>query len=441
MDIIQKKLKKNIVILGAGFAGVRCALKLEKIAKKDKDFFKKYNIVLIDKNSFHLYTPALYEVATTAKADASGVVLKKIITTDFSDIIKNKNIKFIQGEIKNVNLQKKIVKFTDQTSISFEYLVFALGSEPSYFNIDGLKEYSHTLKWLRDGIKIRNNIRREFLLKNKNDTLKIVIGGSGPNGIEFASELKGYIKELNKIYNTNIKSEILLIDGAPHILPGFEHNIVKKAKNRLNKLEINSLNGYIIHGVTEKNIYLRELPKPNQPQENFKPKKKTESYDILIWSGGVKANCLTEKIDIPKEKRGRIEIGPILKCNSPDSHMDISDKMFAIGDNCCFLDPETERPIPQTARVAIKQANIAAQNIYNNIKNRPKILFKYKPGPFSIPMGGKWAITKVGPFVFSGFLGWLFKQFVELYYLYSITDKASIVFKWLYGLRIFSKND
>ncbi len=441
MDILSKKLKKNIIILGAGFAGVKCALDLEKLAKKDKSLSSNFNIVLIDKNNYHLYTPTLYEVASTAKADASGSVLKKVITTPIENIVKNKNIKFLQGEIIDIDFKKRTVDFSDQTVINFEYLVLALGSKPTYFGIEGLKEYSLSLKWLNDGIRIRNKIRNKFLEKRNGEEIKIIIGGSGPNGVEFSAELAGYIKELNNIYNKKIEANIKLIDGSSHILPGFEHNVVKKALKRLEYLNIKTINGFVILKVDKLRVYLKQLPPSNEPRENFTPEEKTEDYDILIWSGGVEANSLLMHIDMSKEKRGRIETNQFLGCLPPDKHLDVAKNIFAIGDNSCFYDPKTQRPVPGTAKIAIEQAKIAAKNIYNLINKKPKELYKIKPLPFAIPIGGKYALTKWGPFLFTGFTGWIIKQLIELYYLYSVTKKASVIFNWWRGIRIFSKND
>ncbi|MBI3671396.1 NAD(P)/FAD-dependent oxidoreductase [Candidatus Azambacteria bacterium] len=438
----HQTIKKNIAILGAGFAGVKCALDLEKLAKKDKDLSSQFNIFLIDKKNYHLYTPALYEVATTAKADASGPVLKRIVTTPIEEIIKNRNIKFLQAEVENLNFEKRSISFKDGEALDFEYLVLALGAEPAFFGIAGLKENSLTPKSLEDGIKIRNRVRERFLEKKESDSiLKVIVGGSGPNGVEFASELVGYIKELNKIHNKKIKAEIKLIDGAPHILPGFEHNVVKKASKRLEKLGVKTLGGFVISKVDEKNAYLKQLPPSNAPQENFTPEEKTENYDVLIWSGGVQASNILDSVNVQKEKRGRAEVNHFLKCTSPDKHLDISEKIFAVGDNSCFYDPLSQKPVPGTAKIAIEQAEIAAINIYNAIKLKPKVLYTVRPLPFSIPIGGKYAITKWGPFLFAGFFGWVLKQLVELYYLYSITDRASVVFGWWRGIKIFSKND
>ena len=51
--------RKRVVILGAGFAGLYTALKLDRLLRRDD----VADIVLIDKNHFHLFTPMLHEAA------------------------------------------------------------------------------------------------------------------------------------------------------------------------------------------------------------------------------------------------------------------------------------------------------------------------------------------------------------------------------------------
>src|SRR3990167_1163770 len=58
---------KNIVIIGGGFGGIQTARHVSSMLKKfppaqtDAD---AWQIILIDKNTYHTFTPALYEIAT-----------------------------------------------------------------------------------------------------------------------------------------------------------------------------------------------------------------------------------------------------------------------------------------------------------------------------------------------------------------------------------------
>lgn len=441
METQQTKLRKNIVILGAGFGGVTCALRLEKLMRQRKQLLKNYNIVLIDKNNYHLYTPALYEAATTATNDASPINLKKVLVTPIEEILKNKRVKFIQGKIANVSAQTKTIYFDDHTSFNFEYAVFALGAEPAYFGIPGLREYSIPLKWLDNAINIRSKIRKKLDEKESGDNLNVLIGGGGPNGIEFATELAGYLKHLIVKNGKKIRRNITIIEGAPNILPGFDEKIVKKVVARINKLGIEIRSGFSISRISENSAQINKMQPANTAEGNVHTLAQDLPFDILVWSGGVDANSLLKAAALKLEKRGRAEVSQSLTCASPDPHLDIAEKIYAIGDNACFYDPASNRPIPGTARVAIEQAKIAAENIFRDLTGKQKIKYLCKTYPFAIPIGGKYAICKFGSTIISGFFGWTIKQFIELYYLFSITDNWNAFWRWSRGIAIFSKND
>lgn len=441
METQQIKLRKNIVILGAGFGGITCALQLEKLMRRQKSLFKEYNIVLIDKNNYHLYTPALYEVATAATDDASPINLKKAIVTPIEEILKNKRIKFIQGKIANVSAQTKTIYFDDHTSFNFEYAVFALGAEPAYFGIPGLKENSIPLKWLENGIEIRSKIRRKFGEKKSGDSFNIIIGGGGPNGIEFSTELIGYLRRLSRQPDKKINYKVTIIEGAPNILPGFDDKVIAKAAKRLNAFGIETKAGFVISRANENSVQINKVQPENSPAGNVHTLAQDLPFDVLVWSGGVDANSLLKAAALKLEKRGRAEVSQSLTCASPNPHLDIAEKIYAIGDNACFYDPVSNRPIPGTARVAIEQAKIAAENIFRDLTGKQKIKYRCKTYPFAIPIGGKYAICKFGSLTISGFLGWSTKQFIELYYLFSITDNWNAFWRWARGVEIFVKND
>jgi NADH dehydrogenase len=114
----------------------------------------------------------------------------------------------------------------------------------------------------------------------------------------------------------------------------------------------------------------------------------------------------------------------------------------------CFYNPSTKRPIPGVARAALVQANIVAHNIIEDIRAAEKLSKNIKHKiywplnyPYIIPVGGKYAVAKVGPFVIKGFIAWIFKGLVEFFYLSSIMPLREAIKIWLTGLRIFIQND
>ena len=179
--------KKNIVILGVGFGGVACAIKLNKLMRQRPALLRDFNIVLVDKKNYHLYTPALYEVASSAADDGTPLNLKKVIVTPLEEITRGTSIKFIQGTAIKVDVAKKEVRFDDDTVMEYEHLVLALGSEPAYFNITGLKEYSIHLKSFENAIHIRSVIRKKYEEKQNGAEINIIVGGAGPAGTELSA--------------------------------------------------------------------------------------------------------------------------------------------------------------------------------------------------------------------------------------------------------------
>lgn len=404
---------KNIVILGGGFGGVKCALVLEKLIRRK---INHYNIILIDQNSYHLYTPSLYEIASTLKDDAKAIALKKSISIPYEEIIKNRNIKFIQNKISGLENRKII--FEDNSALDFEYAVMALGSETNYFGIKGLQEKSLPLKTLNDAIRIRNKIEKIFSLP-RFKKIKIIIGGGGLTGVELASELINYAKKLCGKYKRDRKTvKLTIIEGAPSILPSFPKSVRKIAAKRLNKLNIKIKTESFIAEVSDKNILTKD-------GEKIK-------FQILIWTGGVMSCQVAKKCDFEMVEKGAIKTGDYLECQN---------NIFAIGDVSCALDRKTQKPVPWTIPQARLQAIAAAKNIANNILGKPKIKYRPKNYPFIIPIRGKWAIAYLNYFIIDGFWAWVLKQLVELRYLLSIVRPSLALKIWLRGLKIFMKND
>src|SRR3990167_237035 len=126
---------QNIVILGAGLGGLRAAMKLGKAAKwlaKRGD-----QIILVDRNAYHTYTPTLYEVATTSKEVANRIDLKRVTTYPIAELLSGRKIQFIQDTIKNIDARQAKIELERGDSITYSHLVFALGSKVNFFNING----------------------------------------------------------------------------------------------------------------------------------------------------------------------------------------------------------------------------------------------------------------------------------------------------------------
>ena len=306
---------KKIVVLGAGFAGLRCAKILSR-------FFPK-QVILIDKNNYHLFTPELYE-------------------------FKEAKVK-LSVKIKAEFVQKEVV---DWRRLDYDYLVLATGSETNYYNIPGLKENALIFKNLADIEKLK-----------KIPAGKISIIGGGVTGVELAAELAV------KLEGERIK----LIEGSSCILPSLDEDLRLKAERRLRKLGIEILCGHHLNKVEPGRIFFK-----NGEILNF---------DNLVWTGGVMMGKykVDERLMVEGEKN-----------------------VFAIGD-CASVKPGM-------ISLALEQAEIAAINIKNSIEGRPLAAYRPKFSGIFIPMGGYYAVGKIGKMKLAGWSAWLIKYIINFLY-------------------------
>ncbi|HSX39406.1 MAG TPA: FAD-dependent oxidoreductase, partial [Candidatus Saccharimonadales bacterium] len=131
---------KKILIIGGGFAGIKCALDLEKAGLKDS------KITLVSNMSHFEYHALLYRVVT-------GVSPLEVCIS-LNQIFKNKHVEVVKDEIVEVDIYNKQALARSQSRYTFDYLVLALGSETDYFNVQGLQKNAFTLKTTDDALKL-----------------------------------------------------------------------------------------------------------------------------------------------------------------------------------------------------------------------------------------------------------------------------------------------
>jgi len=405
-------MHKNIVILGAGFGGLRCALDMARTTPKD------YKIVLIDRNPYHLYYPKLFE-EIVPRSEVSGFRCQVSVL----EILKGTKVEFIQGAVQGIDCKGRTVEVTPSDfplhkgeKWSYEYLVLALGADTDYFGIPGLKEYGCTLKSIKDAETIRVVVQ-EFLQK-KRERLDIVIGGAGATGVEVAAELAYLFRDVPRQ-----QWSITIVEALPRILAMFPNELSQYAHARLEKLGVRLMLDTCIKsvGTKEGKPEIVLAPRPLKPGEteaqltcDFLPAhEKRVVVDVLLWAGGVRANPFISTCGMLVDRKGRVEV---------DEHLVVKgiERIFAIGDNALLMDPTTKQPVPATAQAALLQGKIVADNIMRTIKGMPLALYSFPKFPAIVPLADKDAVALIGNHVMRGFLAMLLRKAADVRYYASI---------------------
>ncbi|MEK7513056.1 MAG: NAD(P)/FAD-dependent oxidoreductase [Patescibacteria group bacterium] len=417
---------KNIVILGGGFAGLRAAQDIGNEVRR-RGLSNRYRVFLIDRNPNHTFTPLLYEIATTAETLADRRKLCSLVAFPFKDLLENTEVTTLREEVTALNLSTKTINFPRQ-SLIFSYLLIAAGTESNLFDIPGLAEHALTLKSFDDAIRIRDTI--EKAAHTDTEKLSVVIGGGGPTGVELAGEIRLWLGELSEAGARLSDTEVLLVERSPRILPGFPNRFVRTAEQRLKKLGVRVRTNSDISEAREGAVSLTDgtvIP-----------------AHVLVWTGGVRTPAFLEHLPFTLNPQGRVAVTPTLAASSDGHELH---GIYVAGDNADIRYPGSSEPVPQVAHAATESGKVAAKNIIREIERAEglgnRLPLPYRPWryPYILPVGGKYAIAKIGLFVVSGFLAWVFKGIVELAYFLSIMPVFSALRIWFRGLRVFIKND
>lgn len=387
--------QKRVVILGAGYGGLRTALSLETLLKHNPT----WHIQLIDRFSYHQLKTEIHEVAAGKTSPEAAYI-------PIATLIAHKKIEFTQAEVTKIDFSRQTIT-TNRGNVQYDILVIALGSEPQFYGIPGLNQYSFTLSSVEDAVRINNHIQEMFRqARNETDESKkgamltVVIGGAGFTGVELATELAHNMKKLTKQFDFSSKHvQLIMVEALASILPEFDTELVKQAQRV----------------IESKGIKLK-LSVPCILAEPDAVKLKTGERiptSTAVWTGGIQACTIAAESGLEHGASGRIIVNHFLE--SIDNP-----RVYVVGDAALTLDPVTGKPLAPTAQLAIQQAEVAAHNIHSDIKSLQRARYVPKVIGQFISLGGKNAVGWIWRFKVTGFFAWFLKRVTLARYLYSI---------------------
>ena len=138
--------KKRLIVIGGGFGGISFVKSLKN---------ENVEIILIDKNNYHLFQPLLYQVAGTVLSPSDIAVPLRWIFR------KQKNVKVSLDEVLSIDSENNKIKCKNVTWDD-DYLILASGLVNNYFGNNDWGKYTTTLKNLDDALSIRNQVLKKF---------------------------------------------------------------------------------------------------------------------------------------------------------------------------------------------------------------------------------------------------------------------------------------
>jgi len=393
---------KRIVIVGGGFGGLKLALKLRKL---------NYQIVLIDRNNYHLFQPLLYQVAMSGlEPSAISFPLRKVL--------QNTQIHFRMAELEAVHPDINEI-LTDIGVLSYDFLILATGAKTNFFGNAAIEKNSMQMKSAPDALFIRNRILRNFEKSLNKATkedistyLNVAIIGGGPTGVELAgavAEMKKYVlpKDYPELDMNNMK--IMLFEASPRLLAGMSQEASVTAKKYLEELGVEVRTGTAVLNYDD-----RVLSLPNNESINVKN---------VIWAAGVTSNRIEGIPDLSYGRNNRLVVN---RFNQLEGYQNI----FAIGDNSLMTEDAYPNGHPQVAQVALQQASLLSGNIKRMGKDKPLKQFHYHDKGSMATVGRHLAVADLPFGKFKGYVAWMLWSIVHLLSIIGVKNKLFILLDW-----------
>ena len=406
--------RPRVVIAGAGFGGLTCAPALKKTPVE---------VLLVDRNNYHLFTPLLYQVA-------SALLDPGEIARPVRQLIRPlPNADFLQASITGVDFAARRL-LTDHGPIAYDYLVLATGAQSDYFGNPALARHSLGLKELDEGLAVRNRILSQFEASRwtsdsatRRMLLTFAIAGGGPTGVEMAGAVSELIRlVLRKDYRDLDTNEVrvVLIEAAPYVLGAFQPSLREAARRSLERKGIEVMLNSKVEAVTESSLRLAggtEIP-----------------TGMVIWTAGVRASEIGKAAGVQLARQARIKVDPTLQI--PGHPV-----VFAIGDLAGARQHamDGEALLPMLIPVAMQAGKHVGACISELVAQGGARAFRYQDPGIMATIGRNSAVAQIGWVHLSGFLGWVTWLTVHLVKVISFRSRLVVLINWAWEYLFYDR--
>lgn len=402
--------RPRVVVVGAGFGGLQCA---KKLSGRDVD------VLLVDRQNYHLFTPLLYQVASSLLNPSDVAIPVRAIIHGWP------NVRFRLGEVSGIDLGARVVHTADGEEVTYDWLVLAAGSRTNFFGLESVERTAIGLKDLPDAIVIRNQVLSCFETAQRADPASrgpwttFVVAGGGPTGVEFAGALSELLRLALRRDFPDLDvgaARVVLVEAAERILGDFPPDLAAYATDELRRRGIEVRTAVAVAGADADRVWLSDGS--------------TIEARTLIWTAGVVPEALAGAIPVRRSAAGRIEVGPDLRIPG-------TERAFAIGD-IAAVDHEGA-PLPMMAPPAMQEGRHAAANILRALAGEPMRAFRFHDKGLMATIGRNDGITVKGRLRLKGFLGWVAWLVIHLYYLIGFRNRMTVLFGWIWDYLRFDR--
>ncbi len=405
---------KKIVIVGGGFGGAAVAAELARLLPDPANG----SVTLIDEDSFLLFTPMLTEAA-------GGAMETRHIAVPLRGLPKR--IQLLQGAVTKVDLASRTVTVKvshngvapQETQITADHLVIALGSVTNYHHTPGVAEHALGVKRLEDASAVCQRVldcleraKTEHDESRRKALLTFVVAGGGFTGVETMAAINSLVREQVAKTNVAAKGEVrtILVNPGDRLLGEISPELAAYATHKLKQRGVDIRMKTSITGASATTVDV----KPGEPIP----------ANTLIWAAGVMPNPIVSQLDCEKGKHGGIKVNGCCQVTEREG-------VWAIGD-CAEIPNPAGKPgtYAPTAQNATREGALVAQNIVSALKGASPRPFTFKTLGELALVGKYTGVARLLGFNISGVLAWALWRGVYLSKMPGTVTKARVIGDW-----------
>jgi NADH dehydrogenase len=332
----------RIVILGAGYAGVTCAVRL---ARKSRG--QPVEITLVNGTDRLVERIRLHEQAAGRRPPEH----------DLRGLLRGTGVALRVGWVTAIDLETRTVSLGDEP-LGWDRLVLALGSRTDVDGVPGIREHAFTLDATSTA-----RLAAEVPAVAARGGRVVVIGG-GLTGIEAATELAERHPSLKVV---------LLTRG--RVAEGWSEAARTHLLRTFTRLGIELREGASVTSIAADRVETSHGAVP---------------FDLCVWSVGFAAPSLAREAGLAVNERGQVLLDPMLRSISHPH-------VYAAGDVACPVEPPGD-PMPMGCKSAGPTGAHVADDLARLLAGKPERPFDYAVPLYCVSLGRRDALVQTtGP--------------------------------------------
>ncbi|APO82139.1 NAD(P)/FAD-dependent oxidoreductase [Pseudomonas putida] len=351
-------MKSNILIIGAGFAGVWSALSAARLL--DQAQRADINISVLAPQPELRIRPRFYE------ADVHGM------KAPLGELFEAVGIHFIPGNADSIDTEGRSVSYTDaqghRQQIAYDRLILAAGSQVARPAVPGLAEHAFDVDQMESAMRLEQHLVGLAAQPASPARNTVVVCGGGFTGIETATEMPA---RLRAILGASAAVRVVVVDRGAQVGAALGAGITPSIIAACEQAGVEWKAGASVVAVDAGGVTLDN-------GEHI-------ASNTVIWTVGVKASPLTAQVAGERDNFGRLKV---------DGHLKVlgQDHVYATGDTAWAAVDELGNHALMTCQHAIPMGRHSGNNAVADLLGLQPVVYRQPKYVTCLDLG-EWGAT------------------------------------------------